>query len=353
MFDDIFDSAIDYRQILLLIGGFIALGLGVLLAGNEIYLRRRAIRVAGIISGVRQKGNTYYPVYRYQLPTGEIFDSTSDIGSSAFKGKETGRLVPLLVDPAAPTAARAAGNWAFGAAGIFLASAGCLLILFAFLKYPVTKMTWIVAVALFCYGGMKLQNILVPKGQRLTLSAWKAAMKQKHDAEMQGIPVARIEDMMSTEGGKKILAHQQHARQFAGPVIFGCGMLLMVAGVHFGNGLESMLQHGAAAQGQVIAVEGAEDGSSGGLAYPVVSFTDDKGRSVRFRDKRGRFPPEFSVGEDVAVLYLPGDAAQIAMIDRGAGDYLLPLFLLLSGTVLSVAGALFMRRAQKERKQGK
>ncbi|TAL37267.1 MAG: DUF3592 domain-containing protein [Alphaproteobacteria bacterium] len=352
MFEGIFDSAIAYQQVLMLIGGFIALGLGTLLAGNEIYSRRRALRVAGIISGVRQKGNTYYPVYRYQLPGGEVFDSTSDIGSSAFQGKETGRLVPLLVDPDAPAAARAAGNWAFGAVGVFLASAGGLLILFAFLEYPVTQMTWIVTVALFCYSGMKLQNILVPKGQRLTLAAWKAAMKQKHDAEMLGLPVVRIEDLMAADSGKKALAQKQRARLVAGPLIFGCGMLLMVAGVHFGNGLDSMLQQGATAQGTVVAVEGAENAAPGGLAYPVVSFTDDKGRSVRFRDKRGRFPPEFGVGEDVSVLYLPGDAAHIAMIDRGAGDYLLPLFLLLSGTVFSIAGAVMMRRDQKNLKKG-
>ncbi|MEZ0225615.1 MAG: DUF3592 domain-containing protein [Alphaproteobacteria bacterium] len=350
MFDSVFDSMMPYQQVLMLVGGFVCLGLGVLLAGNEVHWRRKAIRVAGIISGVRQKGNIYYPVYRYQLPGGEVYDSTSDIGSSAFQGKETGRMVPLLVLPDAPAAARAADNWAFGAVGVLLVLAGGLLVLLAFLEYPVTKMTWIVAVALFCYSGMKLQNILVPKGQRLTLAAWKAAMKQKHDADMQGIPVTRIEDMLATEGGKKTLVQQNQARRVAGPLLFGCGMLMMVAGVQFGNGVENMLKHSLMTQGQVVEMKGGTAPDSDAV-FPVVSFTDAQGRTVRFQDGAGQDPPVSRVGDTVPVLYLPDDPEKTAMIDPGVMSYVVPLLFLLGGTIAAVAGALVTRRNQKDRKQ--
>lgn len=351
MFDAIFDSAMDYQQVLLLAGGFVCLSLGILLVGNEIHWRRKAIHVAGIISGVRQKGNVYYPVYRYELPGGAIYDSTSDIGSAAFQGKETGRMVPLMVLPDAPADARAANNWAFGGVGAFLALAGVVLLLLAFVEYPVTKLTWIVAIAFFCYSGMKLQNILVPKGQRLTLSAWKAAMKQKHDAEMQGLPVTRIEDMVETDGGKKMLAQQQQARRVAGPLVFGCGMLMLVAGVQWGNGLENLLSHGIPAKGKVVEMAGDAKPDSD-VFYPVVSFTDGKGRAIRFQDKEGQDLPEYHVGDDVAVLYLPDDPDKTAVIDRGAAAYVLPLVLLAGGTVFGIAGALMMRRHEKERKEG-
>jgi hypothetical protein len=351
MFDSVFDGVMPYQQALLLIGGFACLGLGVLLVGNEVHWRRKAIHVAGIISGVRQKGKVFYPVYRYQLPDGTVYDSTSDIGSAAFKGKETGRMVPLMVLPDQPAAARATNNWAFGAVGAFLALAGLLLIFLAVVQYPVTQMTWMLGVALFCYSGMKLQSILIPKGQRLTLAAWKMAMKQKHDAEMQGLPLIRIEEMLAADSGKKIIAQQILARRVAGPLMFGCGMLLLVAGVQFSNGLENMLSRGISAQGQVVEMAGAEAGDSD-IVYPVVVFTDSQGRSIRFYDRKGQEQSEISVGDAVEVLYVPDDPEKTAMIDRGMMNYLRPLLLLLGGTVFAIAGALAMRREQRERQQG-
>src|SRR4051812_16917728 len=121
MFDQIFDGiTMPWQQALLLIGGFLCLSLGLLFAGNELYWRRKALRLIGIIAGVRQRDGVYYPVYRCQLPDGRIVEITGDVGSAGSAGKETGRAVPLLVFADEPPSVRAGGNWAFGIFGALL-----------------------------------------------------------------------------------------------------------------------------------------------------------------------------------------------------------------------------------------
>jgi hypothetical protein len=192
-----------WPQLLMLISGFVCLSLGVLLVANEIFWRRKAVPVAGIIAGVRHKGNAFYPVYRYQLPGADVAEATSDTGSAGLKGKETGRMVPLLVVPGEANSARAAGNWAFGAVGAFMLVAGVSLIVLAFTAYPVTRMSKLVATAIFCYAGLKLQIFLIPKGQRMSLENWRGMMRKKHEADMQGLPVLRAEEIAQIDSEKK------------------------------------------------------------------------------------------------------------------------------------------------------
>ena len=345
MFDTLFDGMMAYQQICALIGGFFCLSLGVLLAGNEIYWRSKAVHVAGIIAGVRHKGNVYYPVYRYQMPDGRTLESTSDIGSSGFAGKETGRMVPLLVFENDPTSARASGNIAFGIVDTVLTLLGLFIIYISFTRYPVTRMSVFMAIAMFCYSGMKLQGILIPKGQRLSLATWKAAMKKKHETEMQDLPVQRIEDLVGTDDMKKKLAQQAQNVKTVGPLLLAAGALMIWGGVHVGNKLENLLQFGVAAKGHVVSMDsGASSGDT--VYYPVVSFTDPGGHAFQFKDPTGESPPEFQAGDEVGVIYLPSDPKD-AIIDRGIFNYLGPVLLLLLGTVFSIVGITMMRRSRR------
>jgi hypothetical protein len=350
MFDTLFSGMMAYQQILMLISGFACLALGVLIAGNEVYWRRKAVRVAGIIAGVRHKGNVYYPVYRYQLSDGSTHEATSDTGSSGFAGKETGRLVPLLVFENDPTSARPSGSFAFGIAGMIMVLIGGVLIYLAFTRYPITQMSWFMAVALFCYSGMKLQAILVPKGQRLSLATWKAAMKQKHEAEMQGLPVQRIEDMMTTDDGKKQRAQQARTVKIAGPLLLAVGAFMLWGGVHVGNKLEILLQYGLAAPGQVAEMQSTLSSNSD-VYYPVVSFTDAVGHVYKFKDENGQNPPEFAAGDTVNVIYLPSDPGHSAIIDRGPLNYLGPMSLLGLGTVFCIVGGVLLRRSRRSERE--
>lgn len=344
MFDTLFDGMMAYQQLLMLMGGFFSLALGVLLAGNEVYWRTKAVRVPGIIAGVRQKGNVYYPVYRYQLPNGQIHEATSDIGSSGAAGKETGRALALLVFENDPTSARAAGNWAFGIIGLVLTLPGFLFLYLAFTRYPVTRMTGFVAIAMFCYAGLNLQRILKPRGDRVNLATWKAAMKQQHAAEMQGIPIVRIEDLVSMPEQQKIAAQQAKNLRIAAPLLIAGGLLLIWGGLHQGTKLADVLQYGVSAPGRVIEMKRSP---SDNTSFPVVSFTATGGKPVTFQDATGENPPAFATGETVTVLYLPHDPEKSAMIDRGNMNYLGPLALLALGTLFAGIGAFLLMRNRK------
>src|SRR5262249_38951718 len=146
---------------------------------------------------------------------------------------------------AEPSSARPANNWVFGIFGGVLALVGALLIYLAFTRYPVTRMTGLMAVAMFCYSGMKVQNFLLRKGQRMSLVNWRAAMKQKHETDMQALPVARVEDLIrSDDGVRKMQAQQEKAAKVVGPLLLVVGAALLWLGVHAGNKLENTLQYG-------------------------------------------------------------------------------------------------------------
>ena len=49
------------------------------------------------------------------------------------------------------------------------------------------------------------------------------------------------------------------------------------------------------------------DGTLSGAYYPVVEFTLATGTAVRFNDGIGSLPPDYAVGDQVAVLYNPTD----------------------------------------------
>lgn len=49
----------------------------------------------------------------------------------------------------------------------------------------------------------------------------------------------------------------------------------------------------------------SHDGTVSGAYYPVVEFSDRNGTLVRFQDGIGSLPPDYSVGEQVALLYNP------------------------------------------------
>src|SRR5262249_33013161 len=104
----IFRIAEAYNQIGLFFGAIICFALGSLVVGYSIYWRIHALRVSGKIIGVVSERGMYAPVYRYTLPDGQIREAKSDTSSSSVGGKETGRIVPLLILPHNPARARQA-----------------------------------------------------------------------------------------------------------------------------------------------------------------------------------------------------------------------------------------------------
>jgi hypothetical protein len=96
----------------------------------------------------------------------------------------------------------------------------------------------------------------------------------------------------------------------------------------------SVAVSGVRATGRIVAFETRED--DGSVCYlPVVTFTDQEGRSHRFTSVAGRAQPKPPVHSEVVVRYLPGRpsavfiesflhmwAAPVALAILGAGALL-------------------------------
>src|SRR6266700_1201184 len=174
MFQLLIDAMRAFNQIGFMFGGFIFLGLGLLVAGHEIYWRLHATRVPGTIKGVREKGGIYYTVYRYMLPTtGAEVEATSSSGSNSISGRVTGSSVPLLVFPDKPDQAEPASSWLFTIIGLILALPGVFFLWLAFTAWPVTSMTWIMLGLYLFYAVFHLKKIFIPKDKRLPPVLWK------------------------------------------------------------------------------------------------------------------------------------------------------------------------------------
>src|SRR5437899_4516384 len=108
MFDLLFSGIQAWNQIGMFVGALICLGIGGFILGYSLYSRLHAVRAMGPVIGVTGGNGTHTPVYRYTLPNGETHEAKSDTSSGWLRGKETGRVVPLLVSAHNPTEAQEA-----------------------------------------------------------------------------------------------------------------------------------------------------------------------------------------------------------------------------------------------------
>jgi hypothetical protein len=145
MFDLIFQGAQAWNQVGFFIAAVVCLGIGGLILGNSVYWRVHALRAQGTIIGVIANGSTYTPVYRYTLADGQSHVAKSDTGSSLVRGKETGRIVPLMISAHNPVQAREAGGYLLDLIGLVFALPGVMFGYIALTAYPVTRMTWFMA----------------------------------------------------------------------------------------------------------------------------------------------------------------------------------------------------------------
>lgn len=114
------------------------------------------------------------------------------------------------------------------------------------------------------------------------------------------------------------------------------GLAVLVGGgrwIHH-NHLDEFLANPAMADGQIAEnqrVDSYRHGFRTGTSYRAIAkFTDLRGETVLYRDWISLNPPAYFVGQHVTILYDPQDS-RAAMIDRGAKNYYLPLFLAVFG----------------------
>ncbi|HEV2547364.1 MAG TPA: DUF3592 domain-containing protein [Stellaceae bacterium] len=320
MFDLLISSISAYNQVGLFLGAFFCLGLGGLLLGNAFYWRLHAHRASGTIIGVIASGTTYAPVYRYITPEGETHEARADVSSSGTSGKQTGRVVPLMIAAHNPSSARAADSYSLEIIGLVLALPGLVLGYVALTAYPVTPMTWIMGALMTLYLLERGHRTLIPKGERPSLAEWKA--QHGTSAMIDPTEVKRIEDLVpAATVQQNAQARAQKARKWA-PVLGVFAIILAALAVWQSMHLAHLESTGVRAPGQVVRLhEEWRSGSSGGghyTYYPIVRFRTAENETIEFRDSIGSNPPSYRSGDKVTVLYLADAPHGNAMIDRGS-----------------------------------
>lgn len=319
MFDLLIESTQAYAQVGMFLGALVCLGLGGLILGNSLYWRMHAVRVSGTIIGVTAENGVYCPVYRYAAQDGQMHEAKSDTSSSGVGGKNTGRVVPLMISAHNPMEAREANNYLLDLAGLLFVAPGIWLGYTAVTAYPVTPMTWIMVIALILYLAERGHRILIPKGQRLSIAEWK---KQHGMGEISAIDLSKIRRIEEIAGTAELQKKQQ--AQFAqykkaAPLIGLFAVILIGFAINQGFKVARLEAAGLRAPGVVVRLK-EEYSSSGGGRYDyfaVVRFRTDKNVNVEFKDDFGSNPPSHRAGDKVTVLYLADNPQQDAIIDRG------------------------------------
>ena len=353
MWELIFGGAQAYQQVGLFVGALVCLGLGALVLGNVIVWRVHSLHATGTIIGVIAEGQMYASVYRYTSPDGRTVEAKSDTSTSSVRGRETGRVVPLLIAPHSPTRAREANNYSveaiLAAAGLTLVVAGLWLGHTAITAYPVTLMTWIIAIGMLIYLGFHIRRIMIPKGQRLSIAEWR---KQHGLGEDAGIDLARVKPIEQLVTGADMeqaaLAQSRQSRK-AAPIVGIFAVVLFAVGIYQSAKIARLEATGLRAQGEVIRLKSeSSSGDHGGYSYyPIVRFRTENSARVEFKDSVGSNPPSYRVGDKVTVLYLADNPSQEAIIDRGLfWNWAIPAFLF-AGAVLLLGLLLVMLRTAR------
>lgn len=345
MFDMTIDAMAAFNQMMFLTGGGLLFLLGAFLAGNALYWLVHALAIPGVIIGLRQKSSVFYPVYRYILPSGEIFENVSESGSNLLRGKETGRQVTLHVFADDPLNIRSdlRGMVLLGA---FLIALSVWPLWTAFTGYAWTSMSWL-GVAVFAVVAVRyVRKIMIPRGQRLTRDKWKAAIREKRQQQMQGYPLTTLEAYKSTPEGALRVQQAAQSNRIMMPVLLVAGLGLLGGAVYTGNDIRQMHTQGLRADGIVVELAQSRDGDST-TYYPRVRFTDAAGETHTFKSNSGSNPPSYRIDAPVRVLYLPQTPEDSARIDGGWKNWCLPVLLLLGGA-LCLGGGLRLRQILRE-----
>jgi hypothetical protein len=86
-------------------------------------------------------------------------------------------------------------------------------------------------------------------------------------------------------------------------------------------------QNGAVTTGIVVAMEESSDGDGGCCVYsPVIEFIAD-GQTYSFDGGTASDPPQYTVGEEVSIIYDPADPGT-AQINKWTERWLMPVILI-------------------------
>lgn len=320
-----------------IIGGTICLLLGGVILADWLRWKVKADEVEATITGLRQRGIIYYPVYRYMLD-GVEQEATSNSGSSSTRGQETGKQVMIQVMRHDPGRAQPARAIIWPLVGLLLAAPGLWLVYTAFTAFEVNGFTWATLAVLAIMSFNRFRRSIIPKNQRLSVEEWR--MQRRSEIDL--LPVQTAEDLRQSPSAQAEQARYAKQAKITAPLMLLLGAAAIGGALYLGSGTLDMM--GAEkAQGEVIQLASNGEGNY----QAVVKFTAD-GRDITFRDSIASHPPLYDEGEKVDVLYKKDNAEGSAVIDRGILNWLLPGGLGIIGLLLLLGGLKQMPRQRDE-----
>ncbi|MDP2205464.1 MAG: DUF3592 domain-containing protein [Alphaproteobacteria bacterium] len=344
MFDMTFDAMMAFHQAGFLLGGGICALIGAAILLHTLHTYLRALRVPAIITGVRRSGDMLYPVYKYMMPSGDIFETVSDTGSNFVKGKETGREVTLYVFENDPQGIRTELRVAVLIGLVFLVP-GLVLLGNGIFAFPFTPMTWIAAGIFLLMAAQRIRKAFLPQGARGGKNTFRAHLRARRNARLEKMELTTIEAYLQTPAGRQMLADTEQSRRIGLPLLLVFGVVLLGFSWHTGAGLRDLTLHGQRAAGVIEKFDTKSTGDGTTVYRAHITFNDALGEPHRFAEKTAASHPRHRVGDAVTVLYAPHAPADTAIVDDGIWmNALWPALLALGGLAM-LWGALRLWRA--------
>lgn len=153
---------------------------------------------------------------------------------------------------------------------------------------------------------------------------------------------------------RRVKISMDHVRGYLGPLAFlGVGIALLGGAYHYWRITASLIENAVATTGVVILmreedrhVQPQHQGEAEATYRPVIRFTARNGRQVHYQSIVSSYPPRYSEGERVRVLYDP-ERPEWARIDDFADLWLRPIFLAGVGSILTLLGAASLHSRHK------
>jgi hypothetical protein len=281
------------------------------------------------------------------MPTGGSCEATSSIGSNGTQGRETGRVVSLLVFPEQPEQVSEARSAVAGIVGALLVLVGIWPLHTALASGRVPLITWFVLAIILAYLARKLVGKIIPAAQRQSPSQWQQARREKRHAELAATPIRTIEEILSSPEARERRLKDRKSFRVIGPIALLVGVAVLVFSAHLAREESRRQAAGQRAIGEVIALN-QQSGADNSTYYPVVRFQAGAD-AVEFKDRIGTNPPSRRVGEAVTVLYRIGSPRDTAVIDRGMWNWAPPVLLAAFAAFLLFAGIRFLKAAAEPR----